>query len=164
MYLVLFSGDNHMSQKNRPLSFWFFAIFLTFSILLMLIGQTMSVFNYDLTVDLGLQESPKQVGEFGVQVNRAFGAGDTIIYIPLLITSLFGLWLKKRWALICTAAAVGVSAYWSVTVSFIMLFLTGTVGYNYIPGIEIWLFVGAYLIFGIWGLIYLIFRGETLLR
>lgn len=153
-----------MSLINRSLSFWIFFIFIALSIVLMLSGQTMSVFNYSLAVELGLQESYEQVGESGVQVNRAFGAGDTIIYIPLLIASLIGLWLRKRWALICTAAAVGVSAYWSVTVSFIMLFLTGTAGYNYIPGIEIWLFVGAYLIFGIGGLIYIIFRGDILIQ
>lgn len=153
-----------MSQKNRPVAFWIFIIFLALSIVLMLIGQTMSIFNYDLTVELGLQESPEQVGQFGVQVNRAFGVSDTIVYIPLLIASLIGLWFKKRWALIVTGATTGVSAYWSVTVSFILLLLQGTSGYNYLPPPEIWLFVGAYLTFGVWGTTYLIFRGETLLQ
>jgi hypothetical protein len=152
-----------MISKNRPLAFWIFTLFLFLSIFLMLIGQTMSVFNYDLTVDLGLQESLEQVGEYGVQVNRAFGAGDTIIYIPLLITSLIGLWLKKRWALISTAAAVGVSAYWSVTIIFILIFAPGSSGYNYIPDPEIWIFVGTYVLFGIWGFIYLILHGDRFL-
>ena len=76
----------------------------------MLMGQTMSVFHYDLTVRLGLQESPEQVGESGLQVNRAFGAGDTVVYIPLMIASLAGLWLKKRWSLLIATAAVGLSA------------------------------------------------------
>jgi hypothetical protein len=164
MLYYLFQGENHMPKKNRPIAFWVFIIFLTLSILSMLIGQTMSVFNYDLTVRLGLQESPQQVGKYGVQVNRAFGAGDTIVYIPLLIASLLGLWLKKRWSLITTAAVAGVSAYWSMTVSFVMLFLPGTTGYNYYPGPEIWIFIGAYFIFGIWGIIYLIFRGDTLFK
>jgi hypothetical protein len=153
-----------MSPKNRPIAFWFFTIFITLSIVLMLIGQTMSVFKYDLTVELGLQESIEQVGEYGVHVNRAFGAGDTVVYIPLLMASLVGLWLKKRWALIVTAAAAGVSAYWSVTVSFIMLFLREVPGYNYLPGPEIWLFVGAYLTFGVWGIIYLTVHGDALLQ
>jgi hypothetical protein len=100
------------------------------SIALMLVGQTMSVFNYDFTVRHGLQESSEQVGEFGVQVNRAFGAGDTIVYIPLLLASLVGLLLKKRWSWISTAAVAGVSAYWSVTIIFTLLFLQGTPGYN----------------------------------
>ena len=98
-----------MSLKNRSLPFWIFTVFLSLSIVLMIAGQTLSIFNYDLAMDLGLQETPEQVGEHGVQVNRAFGVGDTVVYIPLLIASLFGLWLKKRWALIVTGAVTGVS-------------------------------------------------------
>jgi hypothetical protein len=153
-----------MKNDDRPLAFWIFVFFLVLSIALMLLGQTMSIFNYDFTVRHGLQESSEQVGEFGVQVNRAFGAGDTVIYIPLLIASLIGLWLKKRWSLISTAAVAGVSAYWSVTIIFIFLFLPGTPGYNYVPAFEIWLFVITYTIFGIWGFFYLLWRGEALIQ
>jgi len=131
---------------------------------LLLLGQTLSVFRYDLTVSLGLQESSDEVGESGVQVNRAFGAADTVVYIPLIVASLVGLWRKKRWSLLTTAAVAGVSAYWTVTVGCIMTFLTGIDGYSYVPGIEIWLFVGAYMLFGVWCLGYLVFRGETLLQ
>ncbi|MBT4485246.1 MAG: hypothetical protein HOC71_16390 [Candidatus Latescibacteria bacterium] len=153
-----------MENNGRPLAFWIFVFFLAISIALMLIGQTMSIFNYDFTVRHGLQESSEQVGEFGVQVNRAFGAGDTVVYIPLLIASLTGLLLKKRWSLISTAAVAGVSAYWSVTIIFIFLFLPGTPGYNYIPGFEIWLFVITYTVFGIWGFFYLLWRGGKLIK
>jgi hypothetical protein len=148
-----------MPGENRPAAFWIFAIFLALSIVLMLAGQTMSVFNYDLTVRLGLQESLEQVSAFGVQINRAFGAGDTVVYIPLLLASLVGLWMKKRWSLLTT-----VSAYWSITIFFLLLFLPGTTGYNNKPGPEIWIFVGTYIVFGIWGLLYLIFRAEKLIR
>ena len=56
-----------MANARRPIAFWIIVSFLAISILLMLIGQTMAVFNYDLAVRLGLQESPGQVSEFGVQ-------------------------------------------------------------------------------------------------
>ena len=153
-----------MSAKNRPIAFWIFTIFLSVSILLMLIGQTMAVFDYDWTVSLGLQEDPVEVGETVKQVNRGFGAGDTVVYIPLLIASLFGLLLKKRWSLLTTAAVAGISAYWSVTVGFIFLFLPGTPGYTHIPEPEIWTFILTYLVFGVWGLFYVLFRGEKLLQ
>ena len=130
----------------------------------MLIGQTMAVFNYDLAVRLGLQESLSQVGEFGVQINRAFGAGDTVVYVPLMLVSLVGLFLRKRWSLLTTAAVAGVSAYWSVTILFTLLFLRGVPGYEYTPGLEIWIFVISYAILGVLGLFYLSFRGDTLLR
>ena len=153
-----------MANAGRPVAFWFIVFFLAVSILLMLVGQTMAVFNYDLTVRLGLQESLEQVGESGVQVNRAFGAGDTVVYVPLIVVSLVGLLLNKRWSLLPTAAVAGVSAYWSTTVGFIFLFLPGTPGYTYVPPFAIWFFVGSYAAFGVWCLFYLLFRGETLLR
>jgi len=155
---------NQMAGTGRPVAFWILIVFLGLSIVLMLAGQTLSVFNYDLTVQLGLQESRAQVGDYGVQVNRAFGGGDTVVYVPLLIASLVGLWLRKRWSLVATAAVAGVSAYWSVTIAFVLLFLPGTPGYDYIPGPEIWLFVGAYAVFGVWALFYLMSRGEALIR
>jgi len=153
-----------MPNARRPIAFWIIVVFLSISIILMLMGQTMAVFNYDFTASLGLQESVGEVSEFGVQVNRAFGAGDSVVYIPLMVVSLVGLFLKKRWSLLTTAAVAGVSAYWSVTIIFIFLFLPGTPGYDYVPDPEIWFFVGTYTAFGVWGLFYLLFRGDALLR
>lgn len=141
----------------------FMLVFLALSVVLLLLGQTMAVFDYDLAVRLGLQESPEQVGAHGVQVNRAFGAGDTLVYIPLMLASVAGLWLRKRWALLTTAAVAGISAYWTATVLFMLAFLPGTPGYGYTPGLAIWLFVGGYLVFGAWCLLYLLIRGESLL-
>lgn len=149
---------------RRPPVFWFIFVFLALSIVLLLLGQTMSVLDYDLTVRLGLQESPEQVGAHGVQVNRAFGAGDTVVYIPLMVASLAGLWLRKRWSLLTTAAVAGISAYWTATIGFMLAFLPGTTGYDYVPPPGIWLFVGAYMLFGVWCLVYLLVRGESLLR
>jgi len=126
-------------------------------------GQTMALVNYDFAVQLGLQEDIKEVGSFGVQVNRAFGAGDTIVYIPLIAISIIGLLLRKRWSLLTTAAAMGVSAYWATTILFMLIFLEGTPGYYLEPGVEYWLFMAAFIIFGVWGLFYLMFRGDKLL-
>jgi hypothetical protein len=153
-----------MPNARRPIAFWIIVVFLSISIILMLMGQTIAVFNYDFTASLGLQESVGDVSEFGVQVNRAFGAGDTVVYIPLMVVSLVGLFLKKRWSLLTAAAVGGVSAYWSVTIIFIFLFLPGVPGYDYVPGSEIWFFVGTYTAFGVWSLFYLLFRGDALLR
>ena len=126
-------------------------------------GQTMALVNYDFAVQLGLLEDIKEVGSFGVQVNRAFGAGDTLVYIPLIAISIIGLLLRKRWSLLTTAAAMGVSAYWATTILFMLIFLEGTPGYYLEPGVEYWLFMSAFIIFGVWGLFYLIFRGDKLL-
>jgi len=123
----------------------------------------MAIINYDFAVQLGLQESIKEVGMFGVQLNRAFGAGDTIIYIPLIVISIIGLILKKRWSLFTTAAVMGVSAYWAATVTFMLIFQKGVPGYNLVPGYDYWLVMAVFIIFGVWGLFYIMFRGENLL-
>lgn len=148
-----------MPRESRPFAFWFIMVFLALSIVLMVTGQTLSIVNYDLTVRLGLQESSGQVGEHGVQVNRAFGVGDTAVYIPLMMASLVGLWQKRRWSLLTTAAVFGISVHWTVTIASMLVFLPGVSGYSYVPGIEIWLFVGTYMIFGVVGFVYLACRG-----
>jgi len=153
-----------MTSAGRSFGFWVIAVFLAASILLMLVGQTMAVFDYDLTVRLGLQEKPEEMTDFGVQVNRAFGAADTAVYVPLMLISLVGLILRKRWSLLITAAFFGASAYWTATVAFMFLFLPGVAGYSNVPGPEIWLFIGTYMVVGVAGLFYIVVRGEELLR
>ena len=153
-----------MARTKRPVAFWFIILFLALSIVLLVLGQTISVLDYDLTVWIGLQESPAEVGAHGVQVNRAFGAGDTIVYIPLMLASLIGVWFRKRWSLLTMAAVAGISVYWTVTIGFMLAFLPGTPDYNYTPPLGIWIFVGAYMLFGIWCLFYLLSRGESLLQ
>ena len=152
-----------MNNSKRPLSFWFIMTFLVVSLVLLFMGQTMAILNYEFAVSLGLQEDVKVVGEFGKQINRAFGASDTIIYIPFIILSMIGLFLKKRWSLMTTAAVMGISAYWSTTVAFLFWFLIGVPNYHFIPGPEYWVFIAIYLVFGVWGMFYLIFRGEKLI-
>ena len=153
-----------MTSAGRSLGFWVIVVFLAASILLMLVGQTMAVIDYDLAVRWGLQESPEDMTDLGVQVSRAFGAADTIVYIPLMLVSMVGLILRKRWSLLTTAAVFGVSAYWSVTVTFMLAFLRGVPGYSNVPGPEIWIFIGTYMVFGVLGLLYIVLRGEELLR
>jgi hypothetical protein len=153
-----------MTSSGRSIGFWVIVVFLATSILLMLMGQTMAVFNYDLAVRWGLQERPEDMTDFGVQVNRAFGAADTIVYVPLMLISLVGLILRKRWSLLITAAFFGASAYWTATVAFMLLFLPGVAGYSNVPGPEIWLFIGTYMVVGVLGLLYIVLRGDELLR
>jgi hypothetical protein len=157
------NGNLEMKSTRRPISFWVIIVFLIVSMVLLLMGQTMAIFNYEFAVRLGLQEDVKEVSEFGVQINRAFGAGDTFVYIPLMFISLFGLFLKKSWSLVITAAVMGISAYWATTVAFMLIFLRGVPNYNLVPGPEYWLFIGVYIIIGVWGVVYLVFRGDAII-
>ena len=152
-----------MAGARRPISFWVIIVFLIVSMVLLLMGQTMAIFNYEFAVKLGLQEDFKEVSEFGVQINRAFGAGDTVVYIPLMAISLVGLFLRKHWSLVTTAAVMGISAYWATTVAFMLYFLPGVSNYNLEPGPAYWVFIGVYIIFGVLGVVYLMFRGDNII-
>ncbi len=153
-----------MQKGNRPAGFWVIIIFLALSVVLLLLGQTSGLFAYDFAVGIGLQESVEEVTPFGVEMNRAFGASDTFVYIPLMVVSLIGLILRKRWALLTTAAVMGISAYWAVTMSAVLIFLRGVPGYNLVPGLEYVIFLGSFIVFGVWGIFYLVTRGDKLLR
>jgi len=153
-----------IENVKRPLSFWVLTGFFSLSVVLLILGQTMAVINYELAVSFGLQEDVKEISEFGVQINRGFGAGDTIIYIPLIILSIVGLFLKKSWALITSAAVMGISSYWATTAAFMFIFLEGVAGYSFIPTMDYWIFITLFIVFGLWGIWYLIFRGKQLVE
>lgn len=153
-----------MTNAKRPIAFWVIVFFLALSTVLMLLSQTTPVFNYDLAVSLGFQNGADQITEFGVQVIRAFCVSDTVVFIPLTVLSLFGLWLRKHWSLFTTAAVAGISVYWVVAYGFMVAFLNGMPGYHAVLGPADWTIMGAYVLFGIWGLSYLIFRGDRLIK
>jgi hypothetical protein len=151
-----------MATLKRPFAFWLIMAYLVFDLLFFLVGQTASLFAYDFTVRMGLQESVHAVGEYGVQVNRSFGLSDTVIGIPLMLLSLVGLYGRKRWALSTLAAFMGISIYWPVFYTGLFLFLKGIPGYSIVPGIGYGVVLVLHAAFGIWILVYLMFRGEKL--
>jgi hypothetical protein len=151
-----------MQTKQRPLAFRIIVAFLLFDLVFFLVGQTASLFAYDFTVRWGLQESAAAVGDYGVQVNRSFGLADTVVGVSLMLLSLVGLLRRKPWALMTLAAFMGISLYWPITCVGLLLFLPGVAGYNLVPGVGYALVFGLHAVFGIWGLAYLMFRGERL--
>lgn len=152
-----------MKPSFRPIPFWMIIVFLSLTAVLLALGQAMAVFNYELAVQLGLQEDGKLIGEYGVQVNRAFGVGDTVVYLPLAILSIIGLFLRQRWALATTAAVMGISCYWPVTIIFMLLFLQGVPTFNFMTPMDYWIILSSYIVFSLWALWYLAFHGERLL-
>ena len=151
-----------MSARARPFGYWILQGFFILSIPLMLMGQTLCLLDYDLAVAIGMQESRAQVGAFGVQFNKAFGFGDTVIFVPLLIASAVGLWRRSHWVLPLAGASLGVSAYWSATIAAAFAFLPGTPGYDYSPGVPVLAFVAVYVVVGILGLAYVSIKGRGL--
>ena len=148
---------------KRSVSFWIVAALFSILLAMLVMGQTMAVVNYDFAVRLGLQERAEEVSAIGVQVNRGFGMGDTLVYIPLTAASLVGLILRKRWALLATGATMAMTAYVGWTCIWMFVFLRGAPGFHYTPGVEVWGVLGAYLVLGTWGFFFVLFRGDRLI-
>jgi len=153
-----------MKSAKSPVAYWAIVVFLALSTVLMLIAQTPPIFDYDLAVRLGFQNGADKITEYGVQVIRAFCVADTLVFIPLTVLALIGLLLKKRWSLFATASLTGISIYWAVAYGFMVPFLNGMPGYHAVLAAPDWLIMGAYVVFGVWALLYLMFRGERLVE
>ena len=151
-----------MSSKKRPMAFWGICAFLIVSLVMLLVGQTSAIFAYEFAVSLGLQESVEDVTEYGVEVNRAFGVGDTVVYVPLIVAALIGIVRRRQWALPVTGAVMGISSYWATTCLSMFGFLPGTPGYSLELNIAYWVVLGSYIGIGFWGIVYLSVRGDRL--
>jgi len=153
-----------MNAETRPLAFWIIIAFLLFDLANFLVGQTASLFAYDFTVSIGLQESVQAIGNYGVQVNRSFGLADTLVGVTLMILSLIGLILRKPWALATLAAFMGMTLYWPVCSIGLLLFLKGVEGFNFVAPMSYWILFAIHILFGVWTLCYIGFRGQQLVR
>ena len=151
-----------MTHAKRPVAYWVIVSFLALSTVLMLIAQTTPIFDYPLAVRLGFQNGADKISEYGVQVIRAFCVADTLVFIPMTVIALVGLLLRKRWSLFAIASVTWISVYWVVAYGFMVSFLSSQPGYHVVLGVPDWIIMGAYALFGVWALLYLILRGERL--
>jgi len=143
-----------MSNK-RTIGFWVVMIVGILLLLMLILGQMVSFINYDFTVSIGLQESKDIIGEMGVAVNKGFGVGDTIIYIPLMLFGLMGLWFRKMWGLFAMASALAITAYWPMVSIFLLLYARGTPGFNFTDFSSYTIVLIPVTLYGLWGLWYL---------
>lgn len=151
-------------KNNGAVGFWILMVVGILVLVVLFLGQMMSFINYEFTVMIGLQESVDVLGEMGVAVNKGFGVGDTIIYIPLMVMGLIGLWIRKEWGILTMAGALGITAYWPMVSLFLLLFAKGSPGFNFTNFTSYAIILILITIYGIWGLWYLIKRREVLVR
>jgi hypothetical protein len=86
------------ASTNRTSGFWFLIGLGVLLNIVYLLGQTMAIINYDFAVSIDLQEPANEITEIGVALNKGFGFGDTVFYIPLFVVGIIGL-LKRTLAL-----------------------------------------------------------------
>ncbi|MCK5033731.1 MAG: hypothetical protein KAS18_08855 [Calditrichia bacterium] len=150
-----------MSNK-REIGFWVLMIPGLLILFMLIFGQMISFIDYDFTVSLGLQESVNVISEFGVASNKAFGVGDTLIYLPLLILGLIGLWQKEGWGLIAMVGALAITAYWPIVNLFFLYFAKDLPGFNFTDFVSYTIVLSLISIYGLWGMWYIYRNGITL--
>jgi hypothetical protein len=143
-----------MSQ-NRTIGFWIIMLLGLVLLGVLLVGQTMSVIDYQFTVSIGLQESVDLISEMGVAVNKAFGVGDTMPYIPFLTLGLVGLWFRKDWGVFTMVSALAITVYWPIVNIFIVVFSQGSPGFHLQNTTSYAIVLSAIAFYGLWGLWYL---------
>ena len=97
---------------KRGLGFWILIIVAIFLNIMFLLGQTWSLFDYEFTVSIGLQESLEEIKEIGVAFAKGFAFGDTVFYIPLFIIGIVGLFKRRSWGIFSMFGALAITAYW----------------------------------------------------
>ena len=149
-------------NAKRPAGFWIITIVSVMWLVMMFLGQVMSYINYDFTVSLGLQESEYSVTAIGVAMNKGFGVADTIVYIPLIIIGLVGMWLRRTWGLHAMAGAFAVTMYFPVVCLLFLFFARGVDGFNFANFKAYAIFLTIVFLYGLWGMWYLYSRREAL--
>ena len=144
-----------MARSKRTIGFWVLMILGVLILLMLVFGQMMSYINYDFAVSLGLQESVDKITVVGVAVNKGFGVGDTIVYLPLLIAGLVGLWLRKNWGIFTMLGALAITAYWPMVCLFFLYFAKGLPGFGFSDYTLYTILLSLITIYGVWGMWYL---------
>jgi len=136
-------------------SFWMLIAIAAVLVILFLAGQSLGVFNYELAVAIGMQESENEIGKIGIAFAKGFGFADTVLYIPLFLMGIIGLLKNKRWGKYAMFAALAISVYWPI-VHLYAIFIDKTAitlhpeKYIYYP-----IILSLIIIYGLWGMLYL---------
>lgn len=140
---------------DRSLAFWVLIVLGVLLVILLLLGQSTAIMNYDLAVSMGMQESEQEVGKVGIAWAKGFAFGDTIFYIPLLTAGIIGLLVRKPWGFFLMFAAMAVTIYWPIVSLYTVLIERNAIALEpdkYISYMVILPLVCLYGVFGMWHL------------
>lgn len=145
-------------DKYKDKRFWILISIAAVLIIMFLAGQTLGVFNYDLAVSIGMQESENEIGKIGIAFAKGFGFADTVIYIPLFLIGIIGLLKNKRWGKYSMFGALAISVYWPIVHLYAIFVDKISITlhpdkYIYYP-----IVLSLIIIYGIWGMRYLYAR------
>ena len=143
-----------MKQK-RSTGFWVLINVAILLNLIMFIGQTGSLFNYEFTVSIGLQESIEEVTGLGVAWSNGFAFGDTITYIPLFIAGIAGLFKRKEWGMFSMFGALAITVYWPIVNLYAIFAAKSIMNMNADKYILFSILLPSITLYGLWGMMFL---------
>ena len=149
-------------KTNRTLAFWLLIGIGILLNIIYLLGQTMAVINYDFTVSIGLQEPVNEITEIGVALNKGFGLGDTIFYMPLFVLGIIGLVKRSAYGLYSMIGAMAITVYWPIVCLVTVYFAKGATGWHFSDYLSYSILLSLIAIYGLWGFWYL-FKNRDLL-
>ena len=141
---------------KRDIGFWFIQGPGWLLLIYLIYAQAIPVFNYDLGVTMGTQESAEQISDVGVAFWYGFAFGDLVTYIPLLAMGLIGCWLDRMWGRMLLAAALGITVYWPAVCLAAVVGARDAAGWNLTDEATYWVVLPLIVLWGAWGLWYLV--------
>ena len=142
-------------MEKRKTGFWALIIVAAILVVMFLAGQTLSLFNYQITVEMGLQESADEVTDVGVAFLKGYAFGDTVFYIPLLIIGIIGLLKRKRWGLFSMVGALAISVYWPAAILYSIYVDKESMSLAPDKYLSFSILLPLIMIYGLWGMWYL---------
>lgn len=145
---------------KRSIGFWFLQGPGWFLLIYLIYAQAIPAFDYDLGIAMGTQEPVEKITAIGVAFWYGFAFGDLVTYIPILLVSLLGHWLRKIWGRILLSAALGITVYWPVVCLAAVVAARDAAGWDLANETLYWIVLPLITLWGAWGLWHLISSGD----
>ena len=142
-------------NNKKGVSFWVLISAAIVLIIFLIAGQTFSLIDYELAIDLGLQESENEIGKVGIAFAKGFAFGDTIFYIPMLVLGILGLIKGKKWGAFFMFGGLAISVYWPIVHLYTIYIETDAIVLNPDKYISFPIILSLITIYGLWGISYL---------
>ncbi len=142
-------------NRNNKIKFWILIFVGILLSIIYILGQSMSLIDYNFTVSIGLQEPVEEVTEIGVALNKGFGLGDTLVYIPLLVLGLIGMIKRKFWGFLSMSGALAITVYWPIVGLSTVFFAKNAPEFNFTDYTSYSIILPLISFYGLWGLLYI---------
>jgi len=120
-----------------------------------LLGYPMALINYEFAASVDLLERSSKITDVGVALNKGFGLGDTIFYMPLFLVGIIGLIKRSSMALFAMRGAMAITVYWSIVCLSTLFFVKGSPAWQFSDYTPYSILLSIIAIYGMWGFYFL---------